>query len=258
MTSTLWVLLFQPLRRHDPNKGKLRIGDDWNAITIIALSQSNPLKAVAQGLIDAGYLNLTPGIRSGVIHDQALDQLRRELEPVEIELTRAIEAQQHAVEEKTSREVLRSIQTAPREVLLALPEEEDHWFELRKRGDAKRRTRPNEESEPQALQEIDEGLAGASKQDDSSEQLKFSEHAGPLFSVRISPASTVVAVGQSRSLQALARDRSRRRIEDGVAHQWEILAGEARMEPNDGEMVEFHAPSEPGLVRVQVTASQAP
>jgi len=25
-------------------RGKLRIGDDWNAIRIIALSQSNPLK----------------------------------------------------------------------------------------------------------------------------------------------------------------------------------------------------------------------
>ena len=38
-------------------KGKLRIGDDWNAITIIALSQSNPLKAVAEFVensIDAG------------------------------------------------------------------------------------------------------------------------------------------------------------------------------------------------------------
>ena len=33
-----------------PNKarGKLKIGDDWNAITIIALSQSNPLKAIAE------------------------------------------------------------------------------------------------------------------------------------------------------------------------------------------------------------------
>jgi hypothetical protein len=27
--------------------GKLRIGNDWNVITIIALSQQNPLKAVA-------------------------------------------------------------------------------------------------------------------------------------------------------------------------------------------------------------------
>ena len=29
-------------------RGRLRIGDDWNAITIIALSQSNPLKAIAE------------------------------------------------------------------------------------------------------------------------------------------------------------------------------------------------------------------
>ena len=29
-------------------RGKLRIGDDWNAITIIALSQSSPLKAIAE------------------------------------------------------------------------------------------------------------------------------------------------------------------------------------------------------------------
>jgi hypothetical protein len=29
-------------------RGKLKIGDDWNAITIIALSQSNPLKAIAE------------------------------------------------------------------------------------------------------------------------------------------------------------------------------------------------------------------
>lgn len=31
-----------------PNKGRLRIGNNWNAITIIALSQNNPLKAIAE------------------------------------------------------------------------------------------------------------------------------------------------------------------------------------------------------------------
>jgi len=42
--------------------GRLRIGDDWNAITIIALSQDNPLKAVAEFVensIDAGARNIT-------------------------------------------------------------------------------------------------------------------------------------------------------------------------------------------------------
>src|SRR5712671_5062796 len=36
------------MARAAEEKGKLRIGDDWNAIRIIALSQSNPLKAIAE------------------------------------------------------------------------------------------------------------------------------------------------------------------------------------------------------------------
>ena len=45
-----------------PARGKLKIGDDWNAITIIALSQSNPLKAIAElveNCIDAKAQNVT-------------------------------------------------------------------------------------------------------------------------------------------------------------------------------------------------------
>jgi hypothetical protein len=35
-------------KTRERTRGKLKIGDDWNAITIIALSQSNPLKAIAE------------------------------------------------------------------------------------------------------------------------------------------------------------------------------------------------------------------
>jgi hypothetical protein len=34
------------MKARSRESGKLRIGDDWNAIRIIALSQSNPLKAI--------------------------------------------------------------------------------------------------------------------------------------------------------------------------------------------------------------------
>ena len=44
------------------NSGRLRIGDDWNAITIIALSQQNPLKAVAE-FVENSYL---PVVREGI------------------------------------------------------------------------------------------------------------------------------------------------------------------------------------------------
>ena len=49
--------------KHQPSVhgGRLRIGDDWNAITVIALSQQSPLKAVAElveNSIDAHAANI--------------------------------------------------------------------------------------------------------------------------------------------------------------------------------------------------------
>ncbi|MBA3354733.1 MAG: ATP-binding protein, partial [Pyrinomonadaceae bacterium] len=49
-------------RDRSDQQGKLRIGNDWNAITIIALSQSNPLKAIAElveNSIDARATSVT-------------------------------------------------------------------------------------------------------------------------------------------------------------------------------------------------------
>ncbi len=58
--------------------GKLRIGDDWNAITIIALSQSNPLKAIAEFVensIDAGasHITVTRGREKGEAYISVMD-----------------------------------------------------------------------------------------------------------------------------------------------------------------------------------------
>ena len=104
---------------------------------------------------DAPYLNLTPGTRQGVIHDAALARLAEELAPLESRLAKIIEDQQRAEEERASRDVLRSVQGALKEALLALPAEEYDWFDLH-RGEGKRRPRTLAESTPAEVRSADD------------------------------------------------------------------------------------------------------
>ena len=211
-----------------------------------------------QGIIDAPYLNLTPGTRLGVIQDAALARLTDELAPLESRLTKIIEDQQRAEEERTSRDVLRSVQGALKEALLALPAEEYDWFDLH-RGEGKRRPRTVAESAPAETPRTDgqgNAIESVDEQETSEGQRQFFEYAGPLFSVMISPTSSVIEVGSSRALRAIGRDRARRTVERDLTYAWAILEGEGTLDHTSGEMTAFRAAAEPGLARVEVTVSQ--
>jgi hypothetical protein len=211
-----------------------------------------------EGVVDAGYLNLTPGTRLGIVYDEQLDRLAGELGPIELELLRLIEAQKRAEEERASREVLRSIQSALREALLALPAEEYDWFSLRRQEARTPRPGPRE-PEAGAAQELPDGAGPLSDpaSPEAAGQLQFFDHPGPLFAVRIAPASSVVPVGQTRNLRAVPRDRQRRLVESDLHYAWEICEGEGELNRPDAEIVTFLAPAEPGLTRLRVTVSQA-
>jgi hypothetical protein len=216
-----------------------------------------------QGIIDAPYLNLTPGTRLGVIHDASLARLADELGPLEARLSKIIEDQQRAEEERASRDVLRSVQGALKEALLALPQEEYDWFDLH-RGEGKRR--PGTPGTGAAAEAAQGEAAWAAEQavamepaafvDNLESQRQFFEYAGPLFSVVIAPTSSVIEVGGSRSLRAIARDRARRPVEQDLTHAWRIVEGEGVLDRPDGEIANFRATSEPGLARIEVVVTQ--
>jgi len=211
-----------------------------------------------QGIIDAPYLNLTPGTRLGVIQDAALARLTDELGPLEAGLAKIIEDQQRAEEERASRDVLRSVQGALKEALLALPAEEYDWFDLH-RGEGKRRPRAAGHSEPAGASQTDDhpiGIEAAEDHGASEAQRQFFEYAGPLFSVMISPMSSVIEVGGARALRAIARDRARRPVEHDLVYAWALLEGEGTLDTAGGEMATFRAAAEPGLARVEVTVAQ--
>ena len=211
-----------------------------------------------QGIIDAPYLNLTPGTRLGVIQDAALARLIDDLGPLESRLAKIIGDQQRAEEERASRDVLRSVQGALKEALLALPAEEYDWFDLH-RGEGKRRPRTAAQSEPLAASQAEGqsiALGAADDQEIPEAQRQFFEYAGPLFSVMISPTASVIEVGGSRVLRAIARDRARRLVEHDLAYSWAILEGEGTLDRASGEMATLRAAAEPGLTRVEVTVTQ--
>ena len=87
-----------------------------------------------QGHLDAPFVNLTPGTRTGIIYDSAYIALCEGLRPLEEKLVEIIETQRRAEEEQASREQLRAIQRAFREALLALPAEEYDWFDIHARA----------------------------------------------------------------------------------------------------------------------------
>jgi len=207
-----------------------------------------------QGLIDVPYLNLTPGTRSGIVHDERYATFVEALPPLEAHLNGVIEAQRRAEEEQANRESLRAIQRAFREALLALPREEYDWFDIQARSPQAGGT-----GEPQAQSPAEEeGAVGSVREPSASEsaQRQFFDHAGPLHSVVISPAASTLAVNQGRRFRALPRDRSRRRVETDLLFTWEIAEGGGTLSSTSDQEVSFQAPSSPGLVRLSVVVSQ--
>jgi hypothetical protein len=202
-----------------------------------------------QGHIDAPFINLTPGTRSGIIRDEAYAALLAALVPLEEKLIEMLEEQRRAEEEQASRELLQTIQRAFREALLALPAEEYDWFDIHSR--AHRGSGNTRDCDSGG------GTVGAPESEPGSvKQRQFFEYAGPLFSVVVSPASSVVRVGEQRSLRALPYDRARRRVETDLTFNWEIMDGGGTLDRAHDQVVNFLAPVEPGLVQVRVTVFQ--
>jgi hypothetical protein len=229
-----------------------------NMAELDAFARAPWTSGYVQGIVDAPYLNLTPGTRLGVIQDAALARLADELAPLEARLAKIVEDQQRAEEERASRDVLRSVQGALKEALLALPAEEYDWFDLH-RGEGKRRPRTAAEArlgEAGRAEEQAVPMEVGASPEISEPQRQFFEYAGPLFSVVISPTSSVVEVGGTRALRAVVRDRARRPVEQDLTFAWKLLEGEGTLEPIDREITTFHASSEPGLVRVEVVVTQ--
>lgn len=209
-----------------------------------------------QGLIDVPYLNLTPGTRSGIVHDECYAAFIDAIAGLEAHLNSLIDAQRRAEEEQANSESLRAIQRAFREALLVLPREEYDWFEIQSSSAQGAATGQAPAQRVEGATEEEKPEPGFLEPAGEPAQRKFFEYPGPLHSVVISPAAVTLAVNQTRSLRALPRDRSRRRVENDLVFAWQIIEGAGSLSSLADQEVTFDAPSSPGLVRLSVAVSQ--
>ncbi len=87
-------------------------------------------------------------------------------------------------------------------------------------------------------------------------QRSFFEYAGALFKVIISPGSSVIGVGESKNLHAIARDKSKRLVDSGVSFAWQVTEGGGALQGGDSEFAEYQASEEPGVALIEVSATQ--
>jgi hypothetical protein len=208
-----------------------------------------------QGLIDVPFVDLTPGTRSGIVHDERYGALVKALVPLEAHLNGLIDAQRRAEDEQANRESLRAIQRAFREAMLVLPREEYDWFDIQSRSSQSTGNGGSPERGVEAAGPAEEGGVPEMSAGGST-QRQFFDYAGPLHSVVISPMSSTLAVDQTRRLRALPRDRSRRRVEQDLTFAWEIVDGGGTLLSASDQEVSFVAPSSPVLVRLSVAVLQ--
>jgi hypothetical protein len=224
-----------------------------------------------QGMIDAPFLLLTPGTRSGVIRDASFAAFLVALEGVQQVLLELIAQEKQAEEEEASRHILKSVQRALREAFLTLPPEDYQWFDLHsgsRRPHAGAAEAPTESSAaggaesgsgageaPAEAGSLPAGHPSAAIAEPVREK-EFFQFPGPLHSVLISPASVVLRVNAERGFRCITRDKSRRPIEEGLQVRWRLREGAGRLSAETGEIVTFMAPSEPGLVVLEAEAVQ--
>jgi hypothetical protein len=210
-----------------------------------------------QGLIDAPFLNLTPGTRNGIIQDERYAALIDALAPLETHVQGLIEEQRRAEEEQASQQSLKTIQKAFHEAMLALPREEYDWFDIQGRARQEGGTGTGVSAGVPAGTDWAEPLLGVAEPPPrDSPQREFFEYAGALFGVIASPAASTAPLNGTRKLKALPRDRSRRRVVEDLTFAWSLVEGGGTLSGAADQEVEYLAPPTPGLTRLRVTVRQ--
>lgn len=203
-----------------------------------------------EGIIDASFLQLTPGTRDGIVYDSSFDSFCISMENLTEALTEKIDSQKKAEDEKASRSILQKIIKALKEALTFLPENEYEWLNIKNY----RKTEIVKEDDSSGGMGNDmEPIyiareAGNSGSEKEAEMFGFP---GELHSAVVSPGSSVIGVGEKKRLSLTAKDKNGNKLESGFEVQWKLSEGAGQLSEKTGMFTEYSAPPEPCIARIE-------
>ena len=190
-----------------------------------------------EGVIDYPRLRLAPGTRENIVPDEHFQRFVEAVRSVEDAVFRAVEEKEKDLEEKASKEVLRSIQKAFADAWQDLPEGEYDWFEVRKRGPGPEPPTPPVVAPPQPRPE------------------ELAVFDAPLSYVKIFPKYATVLVNDEKKFTAKPYDARNRLILSGIKYEWFAPSGLGVPVPQDN-MATYKAGPQQGVTVIEVRCRQ--
>ncbi len=206
-----------------------------------------------EGIVDASFLQLTPGTRDGIIYDEAYESFFCSMEPLTRALNERIEAQKNAEEDKASRTILQKITKAIREALFLLPENEYEWLNVKsyKKSEVVKKEVEVYETEIPSESSFMEGYYAELDNSQENFQGKIFDIPGPLYLFIISPGSAVINAGEKKRLKAVPSDKNGKVLDSGFDISWRIADGGGSLSESTGLYAEYKSSMEPGIAMIE-------
>jgi len=190
-----------------------------------------------EGIIDYPRLRLAPGTRENIVPDEYFQKFLEGVQSIEAHILRLVKEKEKDIEEKASKEVLKSIQKAFADAWQDLPEGEYDWFEVRKRGPGPEQPTPSVVVPPTARPE---------------EPAVFD---APLSHVKIFPKYATVLVNDEKKFTAKPYDAKNRVILSGVKFEWFAPSGLGVLAAQDNTAT-YKAGPQQGVTVIEVRCRQ--
>lgn len=206
-----------------------------------------------EGNIDCPFVDLTPGTRDSVIHNNRFEAFISAMLGVREQLAAVIEARKRAEDDRASSVVSRDVRKALSTVLAELPQDEYVWFDVEKPDPTK--TGSADGAEPQDMgPDPEEAAIERRKKLKPGAMMTFLEDIpGEAATCRLFPRIFSIECGGRRNLAARVFDERGIEVRSDLAFEWCLVSGGGCVTPDVlAGRASFTAPAEPGNAVIRI------